>query len=217
MVKAVFIDYTGTTVQENGSEIQEVIARVCKNSSLHDPKEVLSLWWKLLKQYEESSSEEDYLTEDEIVEQILNTLERQIDLKENMEELHELIQGFWVHAPLFPDVREFFETCPVPVYIISNNGVQYVRQSMEEKNLSPDGIVCADMVRAYKPHRELFMKALEVSGYQACEVIHIGDSYESDVQGARAAGIHPVLIDRKGSQKYEDVTVVRNLSEVSLE
>ena len=44
------------------------------------------------------------------------------------------------------------------------------------------------MVRACKPHRELFDKALEVSGCNADEVLHIGDSYGSDVLGARAAG-----------------------------
>lgn len=214
MIKAVFLDYTGTTVQENGREIQEVIMRVCNNSSLHDPKAVLALWWKYLKQYEENSYGETYLTEDEIVDHLLSDLAGQIDLKENMEELHELIRGFWVHAPLFSDVKDFFEHCPVPIYIISNNGAQYVGQSMKEKNLSPEGIICADMVRAYKPHRELFLKALEISGFRADEVVHIGDSYGSDVWGARAAGIRPILIDRKGDQSYEDVTVIHELSEV---
>ena len=33
-LKAVFMDHAGTTVQESGAEIQEVVLRICKNSSL---------------------------------------------------------------------------------------------------------------------------------------------------------------------------------------
>ena len=67
---------------------------------------------------------------------------------------------------------------------------------MKQKGLLTAGIICADMVRAYKPRREIFDKALEVSGCRAEKVLHIGDSYSSDVQGAAAAGIRPVLIQR---------------------
>ncbi len=65
-----------------------------------------------------------------------------------------------------------------------------------------------------KPHRELFDKALEVSGCNADEVLHIGDSYGSDVLGARAAGIRPVLVQRTKGKSYDDVMVVHDLSEV---
>ncbi len=150
MIKAVFIDYTGTTVKEDGEEIREVVRRVCQNSDLHDPQAVLALWWKLMKQYEENSCGENYLTEDEIVDKILQILTEQIHLKENLRELHELIRAFWVCAPAFPDAREFFDLCPVPIYMISNNGIEYVTKSMEDKQLRPAGIICAGMVRACK-------------------------------------------------------------------
>lgn len=214
MIKAIFIDYTGTTVQETGKEIQEVVARICKSSDMHDPQAVVALWWKWLKEYEEKSYKETYLTEDEIVDRLLSRLEEEIHLQENREELHELFQKFWIHAPAFPDVKEFFETCPVPVYIISNNGVQYLEKAMEDKGLSPAGIIYADMVQAYKPHKELFEKALEISGCRPEEVLHIGDSYSSDVLGAMSVGIKPVLIRRTGDKPYDAITTVKSLSEV---
>ena len=214
MVKAVFIDYTGTTVQEEGNEIKEVVIRICKNSSIHDPKEAVQYWWKLVKQYEESSYGENYLTEDEIVEKVLGDMSRTVHLRENLEELHELLRGFWVHAPLFEDAETFYKNCEVPLYVITNNGVSYVERSMKEKGLSPAGIISADMVKAYKPHRELFEKALRVSGCRSDEAVHIGDSYDSDVLGAQAAGIRPILIDRTGNQAYRGITVVHSLREI---
>lgn len=212
-MKAVFMDYTGTTVQEKGIEIEQVVKKICKNSILKNPQDVLALWWKGLKQYEENSYKESYLTEDEIVDCLLRDFEKEIGLNDNLEELHSSIQAFWVNAPLFSDVKAFYEKCPVPIFIISNNGIQYVEKSMTDKGLIPAGIICADMVRAYKPHKEIFEKALEISGCSSSEVIHIGDSYASDVQGAMKAGIKPVLVQRKKKEDYPDTIVVNGLQE----
>lgn len=214
MIKAVFMDYTGTIVQETGKEIQETAMIICQNSSLHDPRTLLKEWWGVIKKYEEASYGDSYLTEDEIADRALNFLVDKFQLKADLEKLHRLIQGFWVNAPIFPDVRNFFEKCPLPIYIISNNGIQYVDQAMKLNNLSPAGIVCADMVRAYKPHRELFEKALEISGCNSAEVIHVGDSYQSDVLGALSAGIKPILIDRKGGNEHPDIIFVKDLADV---
>lgn len=174
----------------------------------------MNAWWGLVKQYENSSFGDSYLTEDEIVDRALLDLVKTFQLKENLAELHRLIQDYWVNAPLFPDVREFYETCPLPLYVISNNGIQYVEKAMKRNRLCPTGIVCADMVRAYKPHKELFEKALDVSGFRADQVIHIGDSFQSDVQGAASAGIQPVLLQRSGNRRYEGITTVQALYEV---
>ena len=37
MVKSVFIDYMGTTVDERRPEIGEIVRRICKSSTIHDP------------------------------------------------------------------------------------------------------------------------------------------------------------------------------------
>ena len=211
MIKAIFMDYTGTMVQESGEELKTVVGRICRHSDLREPKAVMRMWWGMVKAYEEASYGADYLTEDEIVDRALQKMADTIHLEEDLGELHRLIQGFWVHAPLFPDVKPFLERCPIPVYVISNNGILYVEESLKEKGISAAGIVCADMVRAYKPHRELFERC---SGRSADEVLHVGDSYQSDVQGARSAGIRPVLIQRSGGEAYEEVTTVRELTEV---
>jgi putative hydrolase of the HAD superfamily len=47
-----------------------------------------------------------------------------------------------------------------------------------------------------KPDPELFRRALARVGVEPHEAIHVGDSEEHDVLGARAAGIEPVLLRR---------------------
>lgn len=213
MIKAVFLDYTGTIIEEGGPDGMEMLKRCWKNSDIESMEAMLAYWWKLIKAYEAVSYKESYITEDEIVDRALAECAEKIHLKENFAELHRLCQRFWMYAPAFPDTKEFFDKCSVPIFVISNNGLTYVEEGMRDKDLHPAGIICGDMVRAYKPHEEIFLKALEVSGLNAEEVIHIGDSVTSDVAGAVRAGITPVLLDRQGDKSCEGVTVIHSLTE----
>lgn len=214
MTKVIFLDYTGTITQENCKAVKEVVMRIIKNSVLKTPQETLSYWWSNLKQMEEISYLDAYKTEDEIVTILLKRCENEIKLNDNLEELHKLFQDFWTYSPVYSDAKEFFEKCKLPIYILTNNGVEYVQECMRLNGLKPAGIICGDMVKAYKPHRELFEKALQVSGYQAGEVLHIGDSMSSDVKGALNVGITPILVDREEKEQYDSVKTIKELTEI---
>lgn len=59
-----------------------------------------------------------------------------------------------------------------------------------------DGVVTSAAVGARKPRREIFERGLELAGVGPDQAMHVGDSLEEDVAGARAAGIEPVLLAR---------------------
>jgi putative hydrolase of the HAD superfamily len=61
-----------------------------------------------------------------------------------------------------------------------------------------DGVVTSAGAGARKPDPAIFKTALELAGCEAGEALHVGDTAEEDVAGARAAGIRPLLIDRDG-------------------
>lgn len=63
-----------------------------------------------------------------------------------------------------------------------------------------DGTVTSARAGARKPNPAIFTAALELAGVEADEALHVGDTREEDVVGARAAGIRPLLIDRHGSR-----------------
>ncbi len=216
MVQAVFIDYMGTTVDERSPEMAEIVRRICKNSAVHDPEQVQRFILDDRRRYEADSYLDAYLTEDEIVDWLIGDMEAQIGLADDPDALRGLIRAHWVNAPVFPDARAFFERCPVPIYIITNNGLPYMERALAQNGLKAAGVVSADTVRAYKPHRELFEEALRISGCAPDEAVHIGDSYDTDVVGARAAGIRPVLLlrgkaPRDGVESADDLTQALDL------
>jgi putative hydrolase of the HAD superfamily len=61
-----------------------------------------------------------------------------------------------------------------------------------------DDVVVSAVVGAAKPDAAIFHAALAAAGCDAAAAVHVGDSPELDVAGARAAGIRPLLIDREG-------------------
>ncbi|MDP9237559.1 MAG: HAD family hydrolase [Chloroflexota bacterium] len=78
-----------------------------------------------------------------------------------------------------------------------------------------DFVVASAVVGSSKPHREIFHYALSRAGVGADETVYVGDSYLADVLGSRAAGLHPILIDRDGNAPAAvDAPVVRSLTEV---
>ena len=76
-----------------------------------------------------------------------------------------------------------------------------------------DGVVTSADVGAAKPAPALFRRALELAGVLATEAVHVGDSAENDVEGARAAGIRPLLLVRQGDPPA-GVETLRSLVEL---
>ena len=59
---------------------------------------------------------------------------------------------------------------------------------------------------------ELALKKLKV---KKSEAVMVGDSIESDIRGAQAAGIRAILIDRRGVREYEDkISSLKELKDV---
>jgi putative hydrolase of the HAD superfamily len=73
-----------------------------------------------------------------------------------------------------------------------------------------DGVVTSAAVGARKPDPRLFEAALEVAGCAADEALHVGDTPTEDVEGASAAGIMALLIDRDGGGDIESLRAIRH-------
>ncbi|HSI80297.1 MAG TPA: HAD family hydrolase [Solirubrobacterales bacterium] len=60
------------------------------------------------------------------------------------------------------------------------------------------GVVSSAGAGARKPDPAIFAPALEIADCKPGEALHVGDTAAEDVDGARAAGIPALLIDRDG-------------------
>jgi HAD superfamily hydrolase (TIGR01509 family) len=82
---------------------------------------------------------------------------------------------------------------------------------LEHLELAPlfDAVVTSASSGVRKPDPAIFSAGLEAVGVKAGEALHVGDS-DDDVNGARAAGIDVLRIDRGGAG---DITSLEQISE----
>lgn len=75
-------------------------------------------------------------------------------------------------------------------------------------------ILAAGDVGWYKPDPRLLEYAAEQLTIAPEECFYIGDNYNADVLGARAAGMTPVLVDPRGIYHDADCFVITDVSEI---
>jgi len=76
-----------------------------------------------------------------------------------------------------------------------------------------DDTASSAVVGAAKPAPDVFREALRLAGVEPEDAVHVGDSLEADVHGARAAGVRAILLQRHG-EPPPGVQAVRSLAEL---
>jgi len=100
--------------------------------------------------------------------------------------------------------------------VVSNWDVS-LHDVLERTGLTPlvDAALASAEVGARKPAPAIFAAALAAAdGVAPGDALHVGDTVEADVEGARRAGIHPVLVARDGAVAPAGVPAVGDLSGV---
>ncbi len=212
-IKSIFVDFYGTIVHEDGEVIKKITDIICKTGRVEDPSEVGAFWWKDFQTMFTNSFGEAFETQRVLEERsLIHTLER-FGSDADAKVLSDMMFAHWIKPPIFEDSREFFETSPLPVYVVSNIDTSDILQAIAYHDLHTAGVFTSEDARSYKPRKELFELALKSTGLSPEEVIHIGDSVSSDVQGAAKAGIRALYLNRFGKSIPEGVESISGLSE----
>lgn len=125
-------------------------------------------------------------------------------------------ENLWEYVPDFvpPTLRQLRGQGLRLVVVSNANGT--LRKSFRRLGLDSliDVLIDSAEIGIEKPDRRLFEVALARSGANRNATVHVGDFYNIDVVGARAAGLMAVLVDERGL--YGDIDCVRVRSIVEL-
>jgi putative hydrolase of the HAD superfamily len=105
-----------------------------------------------------------------------------------------------------PDVLRAARAQGLRLVVVSNWDVS-LHDVLAQTGLAAllDGVVTSAEVGSAKPDGEIVARGLTLAGVAAPDAVHVGDSLEHDVVGARAAGIAPVLVVRDGAAREEEL------------
>jgi putative hydrolase of the HAD superfamily len=120
---------------------------------------------------------------------------------------------------VFADVRPALATLRAQgrrLYVVSNWDAS-LPELLDRLALAPllDGTVTSAQSGSRKPSRAIFEEALRLAGAEPGDAVHVGDSVEEDVTGARLAGIEPILLRRDGAPGPPDVRTITTLAELT--
>jgi putative hydrolase of the HAD superfamily len=122
-----------------------------------------------------------------------------------------------LHFDPYPDVRPAlvdYRARGLRLVVVSNWDVS-LHAVLRNLALRPliDGVLTSAEAGARKPAPAIFEQGLRLAGVSAGEAVHVGDSLEEDVAGARAAGIEPVLVRRDGRPGPEGIRTITGLGQ----
>ena len=125
------------------------------------------------------------------------------------------------HFSLLPGAEEIVRYLAekYPLTIVTNGFIEVQYEKFDKSGLKDcfSHIVLSEEVGCQKPNPRIFEEALRMNGLQAEDVVMIGDSWNSDIQGAINAGIDQIWIRKSKDPLPEGQSatyLVQSLSEV---
>lgn len=214
MVKAIFIDFYGTLVHEDGKIIKQISQEIYDTGKVDNKSEIGTYWWNEFQSAFNLAYGDNFETQRVLEYKSLDKTVKYFNSTADAKALSNLMFEHWMNPPIFEETMEFFKQCPVPIYIVSNIDRDDILQAIKYHNLTPNGVFTSEDAKSYKPRKELFELALKNTGVNPEDIVHIGDSLSSDVKGAMSVGINAIWINRGNREIPNGVNAVNNLLEV---
>jgi putative hydrolase of the HAD superfamily len=194
MVRAVFLDALGTLVELEPPWLS-LRDRVPEDVSDKRLEQALRAEMAYYRDHAHEGRDEASLAD--LRERCATIVSEKLGVEVTVEQLVDAIRfdAYPDAAPALTDLREDGRR----LIVVSNWDCSLPRV-LERCGLGEqlDGAVSSAVAGHRKPDPAIFDAALELAGCEPEEALHVGDTAEEDVEGARAAGIQPLLLDRSG-------------------
>jgi len=225
MAQALFFDIGNTLLYPYPN-----VAQVCREILLEagherDIAEIDQLLPLVDKYYEDRFREDDSFWTDEaetsrVWIDMYTLLCRKLGIDEDAEVLaHRVYEAFGDHSrwrtfdDVMPALKRLKARPNLKLGVISNwdNRLTILLEGLD---LAPmfDVIISSASVGLHKPDPRIFEMACDAVGVEPADAVHVGDHHYSDVVGASAVGMTPVLIERHGSDGlHSSITTLDDL------
>ena len=241
--KAIFIDWDDTIGDFHGAAdlaLQEMYQKYQLERYFASPEEFVSIYkphnlelWAL---YGEDKVTKEYLSFDRFFYPLMHGSKVGERLKVKGERLEvmalaeQLSDDFLAlttaHFSLLPGAEELvrYLATKYPLTVVTNGFIEVQYEKFDKSGLRDcfSHIVLSEEVGGQKPNPRIFEEALRMNGLPAEDVLMVGDSWYSDIQGAINAGIDQMWVkwNKEAGVKSQDgmeqtaTYVVGNLEEV---
>ncbi|MEU8087772.1 HAD family hydrolase [Micromonospora sp. NPDC049101] len=213
MIKGLLLDFYGTVVEDDDAIMQAIADQVAAGASPSVAgDEVMDAW---AREYEAVAAGPQFRTLRHCAMHSLARVMAAVGCAGDPVRLCAAQFEYWQSPPLRPGTREFLSRVTVPICVVSDVDRADLDAAMAHHGLAFTAVVTSEEVRAYKPDRDMFTRALAALDLRADDVLHVGDSTSADVYGAHAAGIQAVWINHRGHTRPDDTPVAYEMTDLT--
>jgi|GEM_PF-3786874 len=216
MFKGIIFDFYGTLVNSenaNWKAAQSIFSQL--------PIPPMQAWQKLGQfHHEHILSLKTYIHEKELFIQDFRRLYKELNVSRDPAADYAQIEKEAQQKKLFSDTLEALTSLGrrFPMIIAANSDNAPFRRDWELLNSQGGRGFTSEMIRIYKPDPEFFHSILFEVGLNPEDTVHIGDSFEFDIVGAKKAGMPAIWVNRHGvplpDGGPEPMVTIRSLSEL---
>jgi putative hydrolase of the HAD superfamily len=215
--RAVLFDAAETLFTTRGS-VGEIYARVADQyGSTAAPEDIQAAFLHAFRGSGPVSVENERQWWKDIVHRVFT----EVGMVENFDQFFDQVydmfrnsQG-WMLFPETYDVLKELKTAGCKLGVVSNfdTRIYTVMKSLSILEFF-DAVTTSSETGFCKPDREIFEAAVRALKAKPSDTIVVGDSLRDDVQAARLAGLHAILIDRTGRHDSSNVQRIYSLREL---
>jgi putative hydrolase of the HAD superfamily len=194
MTRAVFLDALGTLVE---LEPPWIGLRRVVPESVDDDSLVAAVKHEMAYYREHAHEGRDPESLGELRDRCAELISGELAVPVSAQQLVDSVR-FYPFADAEPALKGLCER-GMKLVVVSNWDIS-LSSVLQNCGLAPllDASISSAEAGAPKPDPAIFERALELAGCEPGEVVHVGDTREEDCDGAAAAGIRALLIDRDG-------------------
>ena len=193
MTRAVFLDALGTLVE---LEPPWVSLRELVPAEIDDERLVAAVKTEMAYYREHAHEGRDPESLADLRERCAALISRELGVAISAQQLVDSVR-FYPFSDAEPALAAL-RAKRLKLIVVSNWDIS-LSSVLENCGLAPllDGALSSAEAGSPKPEPGIFATARELAGCEPAEALHVGDTAEEDCEGARAAGIRALLLDRE--------------------
>lgn len=196
-IEGILLDFYGTVVHEDDDLVDQVCRNIARSATARcSAEDVGTYWWERFQCRFANSYGASFETQRTIERTSIQETLDHFDASGNADEFAALLFEQWQSPIVHDDAAQFLDQVRVPVVVISNIDRADIEAAIGHADLRINKVLTSEDVRSYKPRAELFQAGLDALDLDPTQVLHVGDSIQSDVAGADALGTATAWVNR---------------------
>ncbi len=184
--KAVLLDYYGTAVRDDLSLVNRVACQIADAAETETTAHQVSTHWQdAVRVLRRRACGDTFISRREIDRRALERTLARFGARLNAEVLAAELDESRRRARPFDETVSVLSLCPVPVVVLANGARETLEENLRSTGLAFHDVITSEDVRAYKPRAVTWLKALGRLRLSPEKVLHVGDSLQTDIRGAR--------------------------------